>query len=114
MVVVMKTVVTVNPERLNHYRSLVADIDGLSDDARDEIISIIVNMMQAFVDAAWGRHPIQLALAERDDFASQCDKICDSFEALGEPTTLPMTFDLDSPSEPKGAITLTTKEEYAP
>jgi hypothetical protein len=114
MVIVMKAVVTVEPEKLAHYRSLVADIEGLSDTQKDEIIHIVVNMMQAFVDAAWGQHPIQLAIAKRDDLSFQRGQICDTVDVLGEPTIAAMTVDLGAIDAPKGAITQKQKEEYAP
>jgi hypothetical protein len=114
MVIVMKTVVTVEPEKLAHYRALVADIEGLSDLQKDDIIHIVVNMMQAFVDAAWGQHPIQLALAQRDDLPSQKQPSCDSFNVLGEPNNGTMIVDLCAIDKPKGAITQKQKEEYAP
>ncbi|MCZ8195722.1 MAG: hypothetical protein O9253_01500 [Aquidulcibacter sp.] len=114
MVIVMNAIVTVEPEKLAHYRSLVADIEGLSDLQRDEIIYIVVNMMQAFVDAAWGQHPIQLALSQRDDLASQKRSFCDSFNALGEPECGAMDVDLCAIDAPEGAITQSQKEEYAP
>jgi hypothetical protein len=114
MVIVMKAIVTVEPEKLAQYRTLVADIDGLSDLQKDEIIHIVVNMMQAFVDAAWGQHPIQLALAQRDDLPFQRQPSCDSFNTLGEPNNGAMTVDLCAIDKPKGAITQKQKEEYAP
>lgn len=114
MVIAMKTVVTVEPEKLAHYRSLVADIDGLSDLQKDEIIHIVVNMMQAFVDAAWGQHPIQLALSHRDDLSSQSQQNNDSFNTLGKPINGAMTVDLCAIVAREGAITQKQKEEYAP
>ncbi len=114
MVVEMKTFVTVEPERLNQYRSMVADIEGLSDLQKDEIIHIVVNMMQAFVDAAWGQHPIQMALSKRDDLSSQRQSSCDSFNTLGEPNTGPMTVDLCAIDALEGAITQNPTKEHAP
>ena len=87
---------------------------GCTDLQKDEIIHIVVNMMQAFVDAAWGQHPIQLALAQRDDLSSQRQPSCDSFNTLGEPNNSTMTVDLCAIDKPKGAITQNHKKEYAP
>jgi hypothetical protein len=114
MVIVMKTIVTVEPEKLAHYRTLVADIDGLSDLQKDEIIHIVVNMMHAFVDAAWGQHPIQLAVSKRDDLSFQNGQLCGKFKMLGEPSDGAMNVDLGALGAPKGAITQKQKEEYAP
>jgi hypothetical protein len=53
MVIGMNVVVDVTSAEMERYRALVADIEGMSDPQKDDAIMIVVNMMQAFVDAAW-------------------------------------------------------------
>ncbi len=60
----MNMIVNVPTADLDRYREIVADIKGLDDAQKEEAIHVVFNMMQSFVDAAWGAHPVQLAVQE--------------------------------------------------
>ena len=102
MVIVMNVVVDVTSAEMERYRALVADIEGMSDSQKDEAIMIVVNMMQAFVDAAWGQHTVQMVELHSSHSGSVCGKI----SALGNAKPV----DLAS----EGAITKIDNEELAP
>jgi hypothetical protein len=106
MVIVMNAIVSVSSSELERYRALVADMEGLTDAQKDEAIEIVVGMMQAFVDAAWGQHPVQLAQMAAGEWPSQSVGFCDSLSALGKAKPI----DLVS----EGANTQNKKEECAP
>ena len=102
MVIGMNVVVDVTSAEMERYRALVADIEGMSDAQKDDAIMIVVNMMQAFVDAAWGQHPVQQIELQSSHGGGVCDKI----PALGNAKPV----DLAS----EGAITKNENEGLAP
>ena len=57
----MNMIVNVSTADLDRYRKIVADIKGLDDVQKEEAIHVVFNMMQSFVDAAWGAHENLLA-----------------------------------------------------
>jgi len=102
MVIGMNVVVSVTSAEMERYRAIVADIDGMSDSQKEEAIIIVINMMQAFVDAAWGQHPVQQIELQSSHGGGVCDKI----SALGNVKPV----DLAS----EGAITKNKNKEFAP
>lgn len=102
MVIVMNVVVSVTSAEMERYRAIVADIDGMSDSQKEEAIMIVINMMQAFVDAAWGQHPVQQVELQSSHAGGACGKIA----ALGNSKPV----DLAS----EGAITKNKNKELAP
>ncbi len=102
MVIVMNVVVSVTSAEMERYRAIVADIDGMSDSQKEEAIIIVINMMQAFVDAAWGQHPVQQIEFQSSHGGGGCGKIA----ALGNAKPV----DLVS----EGAITKNKNKELAP
>ena len=66
--------------------------------------------MKAFVDAAWGVHPEQLAIENRNIHSSQNDRERGMILLLGKS----MTVDLGSQNERDGAITKNLNEDFAP
>lgn len=102
MVIGMNVVVSVTSAEMERYRAIVADIDGMSDSQKEEAIMIVINMMQAFVDAAWGQHPVQQIELQSSHSGSACGKIA----ALGNANPV----DLAS----EGAITKNKNKELAP
>lgn len=61
---VMNMIVNVTSADLDRYRKIIAGIEGMDDTQKEEAIHVVYNMMQSFVDAAWGTHPVQLAVQE--------------------------------------------------
>ena len=110
MVIVMNEIVGISSAEFDQYRALVADIEGITEQQKEEAILIVVNMMKAFVDAAWGVHPEQLAVGNRNISASQ--KVGESGKILLLGTA--MTVDLGAPIERDGAITQNKNEDFAP
>ena len=110
MVIVMNETVGISSAEFEQYRALVADIEGMTDQQKDEAILIVVNMMKAFVDAAWGVHPEQLAIEHRNISASQNGREGGKILLLGKA----MTVDLGSQNERMGAIIKTENEDFAP
>lgn len=55
--------INIEADKLEKYRDLIAGLD-IEDPRKDEMIEIIVNIMQAFVDNAFGIGGSQLALAK--------------------------------------------------
>jgi hypothetical protein len=106
MVIAMNDIVNVTAKDMDRYRALVADIDGMSHQQKEEAILIVVNMMQAFVDAAWGVHPEQLALKNANIDSSQQVSEDDRISALGTA----MTVDLKD----EGAIIKNKNADFAP
>lgn len=106
MVIAMNDIVNVTAKDMDRYRALVADIDGMSDLEKEEAIGIVVNMMRAFVDAAWGVHPEQLVLKNASIGSSQNHGEDDRIPALGTA----MTVDLHD----EGALTKNRKTDFAP
>jgi hypothetical protein len=102
MVIGMNVVVGVTSAEMERYRAIVADIDGMSDSQKEEAIMIVINMMQAFVDAAWGQHPVQQIELQSSHGGGVCGKIV----ALGNAKPV----DLAS----EGAITKNKNKELAP
>lgn len=110
MVIVMNEIVGISSAEFDQYRALVADIEGMTDQQKEEAILIVVNMMKAFVDAAWGVHPEQLAIGNRNIRSSQNDGERGMILLLGKS----MTVDLGAPNERDGAITKNLNEDFAP
>lgn len=110
MVIVMNEIVGISTDEFDQYRALVADIEGMTDQQKEEAILIVVNMMKAFVDAAWGVHPEQLAIENRNIRSSQNDGERGMILLLGKS----MTVDLGSQNERDGAITKNLNEDFAP
>ncbi len=110
MVIVMNEIVGISSAEFDQYRALVADIEGMTEQQKDEAILVVVNMMKAFVDAAWGVHPEQLAIENRNISASQKAGASGKILLLGTA----MTVDPCSHSEREGAITKTKNEDFAP
>lgn len=102
MVIGMNVVVDVTSAEMERYRALVADIEGMSDAQKDDAIMIVVNMMQAFVDAAWGQHPVQQIELQSSHRRGVCGKI----PALGNAKPVDLGCE--------GAITKNENEELAP
>jgi hypothetical protein len=102
MVIGMNVVVDVTSAEMERYRALVADIEGMSDAQKDDAIMIVVNMMQAFVDAAWGQHPVQQIELQSSHRRGACDKI----PALGNAKPVDLGCE--------GAITKNENEGLAP
>jgi len=50
------------------YRPLVGEFD-LTDEKKDELISVVWSMMKSFVDASFGDDPIQLAVDQKENKA---------------------------------------------
>tara|TARA_R110002020_G_scaffold412249_2_gene621871 strand:- start:31 stop:339 length:309 start_codon:yes stop_codon:yes gene_type:complete len=67
----MNMIVNATSADLDRYRKIVAGIEGLDDTQKEEAIHIVFNMMQSFVDAAWGTHPVQLAVQETEQKPSR-------------------------------------------
>lgn len=57
-------VLDIRPDRLEHYRKFVANIDAPAE-RKDEMIQTLARLMQSFVDAAFGVDPVQLVKRER-------------------------------------------------
>jgi hypothetical protein len=110
MVIVMNEIVGISSAEFDQYRALVADIEGMTDQQKEEAILIVVNMMKAFVDAAWGVHPEQLAIENRNIRPSQNGGEGDKILLLGTA----MTVDLSSRNEREGAITDNRNGDFAP
>jgi hypothetical protein len=102
MVIGMNVVVSITSAEMERYRAIVADIDGMSESQKEEAIIIVVNMMQAFVDAAWGQHPVQQIELQSSHGGGVCDKI----QALGDAKLVDLARE--------GAITKNENKELAP
>lgn len=81
MVITMAKMVEISASDLERYRALVANID-LSETQKDEVISIIRQMMIAFVDQAFGVDPTQLAVKIHRDDSFQEDSIRANYHAI--------------------------------
>lgn len=110
MVIVMNEIIGISSAEFDQYRALVADIEGMTDQQKEEAILIVVNMMKAFVDAAWGVHPEQLAIENRNISASQNAGEGGKIMLLGKA----MTVDLGALNERDGAITQNKNKDFAP
>lgn len=106
MVIAMNDIVNVTAKDMDRYRALVADIDGMSESQRDEVIKIVLLMMQASIDIAWGVHPVQLARMIADQSASQTRQDHARLQALGNAKPVDLANE--------GAITPNKNEELAP
>ena len=51
------------------FRGLIKDID-MSDEQKDEVILIVLNLMQVFVDQSFGLDPVQLSAASQEKLSS--------------------------------------------
>lgn len=106
MVIVMNEIVGVTPADLERYRTIVAGIEGMTEAEKDEAIRVVVSIMQAFVDAAWGKHPAQLAAEKGAQDSSQ--ESCDNANMKSLGTAL--LVDLSN----EGAITKKDNRDNAP
>jgi hypothetical protein len=106
MVIVMNEIVGISSAEFDQYRALVADIEGMTDQQKDDAILVVVSMMQAFVDAAWGVHPEQLARRVREIDSSQNTGEDGKIELLGTAMTVDLKLE--------GAITENKNTELAP
>lgn len=62
---------------------------GYSEDQAHDLFHKLSNMMTAFIDAAWGVHPAQLAKNEAVHRDSRCDRIgTNTKQKTEEPTDL--------------------------
>jgi hypothetical protein len=88
----MSVEVHIEPERLIAYRELIDGLD-IEDHRKDEMIGIVVSVMQAFVDNAFGISGSQLAIAKGDLKASfqsvASDKVQNRNNKLGDPANEP-------------------------
>ena len=66
---------------LARYRELVGG-NGLRDDEKDQVIRIVANIMQAFVDIACQNYPTQSSPIESTKFSSQEDSVYDSIHYI--------------------------------
>ena len=106
MVIVMNEIVGISSAEFDQYRALVADIEGMTDQQKDDAILVVVSMMQAFVDAAWGVHPEQLARRAGKIDSSQNAGEDGKIELLGNAMTVDLEHD--------GAITKNKNTDLAP
>ena len=106
MVIVMNEIIGVKPADLERYRSIVASIEGMTEAEKDEAIRAVVSIMQAFVDAAWGGHPAQLAFEKKEQDSSQDQGRDGNVNPLGNALLVDLSHE--------GAITKTDKPENAP
>jgi hypothetical protein len=106
MVIVMNEIVGIKAEELERYRAIVAGIEGMTDAEKDEAIQVVINIMQAFVDAAWGVHPAQVAVKKRVLDSSQGQREDGKLKPLGTA----MQFDLGH----EGTITNYKETEIVP
>jgi threonine dehydrogenase-like Zn-dependent dehydrogenase len=92
-------VLEIRPDRLEHYRKLIANIDA-SDERKDEMIHTLAGMMNSFIDAAYGVDSVQLARAPKlsQRFQNAARR---AINVVAEKLRL---VDLGSQSEPEGAI----------
>ena len=51
------------------FRGLIKDID-MSDEQKDEVILIVLNLMQVFVDQSFGLDPVQLSTSSQEKLSS--------------------------------------------
>jgi len=65
-------VTLISSEDMGRYRNCVSGID-LSDSDKDELIHIVHQIMQHFVDAAFGEAPDQITLSSRANSHFQGD-----------------------------------------
>ena len=93
MVIVMNEIVGISSAEFDHYRALVADVEGMTDQQKEDAILIVVSMMQAFVDAAWGVHPEQLARRVREIDSSQNAGEDGMIGLLGNATTVDLEYE---------------------
>lgn len=74
----------IKPERLAHYRKLLADLDAPME-RKDDVIRTLASFFQSLIDQAFGVDPVQLAvkdsLSKSFQSASRRDKISDSLDA---------------------------------
>lgn len=81
----MNMIVNVTSADLDRYRKIVAGIEGMDDAQKEEAIHVVYNMMQSFVDAAWGTHPVQLAVQETEQKPSRNTCEYGTLSHLSEP-----------------------------
>ena len=110
MVIVMNEIVGVPTAEFDQLRALVADIEGMTDQQKEEAIRDVVNIAEAYAAASWGVHPEQLAIQNRKIDSSQNTCEDGKIKLLGKS----MTVDLGSQNERDGAITKNLNEDFAP
>ena len=95
-------VLEIRPDKMDRYREIVAKID-ISQDRKDDVIRSVANLLQAFIDKAFGVDPVQLATQ---------DRLSDSFQTAASHANLgnrqdAARVDLDN----EGAITKTKSDK---
>lgn len=91
---------------MDRYRAIVARID-VPLERKDEVIRSVANLLQAFIDKAFGVDPVQLATK---------DRLSDSFQSVASHANLghrqdATRVDLGSNDEREGAITKTESDK---
>lgn len=92
----------IRPDKMDRYREIVAKID-IPQDRKDDVIRSVANLLQAFIDKAFGIDPVQLATQ---------DRLSDSFQNAASHANLgnrqdAARVDLDN----EGAITKTKSDK---
>lgn len=92
----------IRPDKMDRYREIVARID-VPLERKDEVIRSVANLLQAFIDKAFGVDPVQLATKNR---------LSDSFQSVASHANLghrqdAARVDLDR----EGAITKTKSDK---
>lgn len=80
----METLQEIFERNKDHYRGIVADMDGFSAYEKDEAITIIFNTLHSIIEQVWGVHPVQLALYDKFKNASQNMPKYDSLTCLAK------------------------------
>lgn len=74
----------IKPERLAHYRSLLADLD-VPTERKDDVILTLASFFKSLIDQAFGVDPVQLAVQDRlsksFQSAARRDMISNSLDA---------------------------------
>ncbi|MEO8724047.1 MAG: hypothetical protein ABI395_11120 [Sphingobium sp.] len=72
---------SLSPQELRDLRS---DMSGLGiDDAQlDDLIRLIDNVVISIIDQSHGKHPVQLSLAARANYAFQGESNCDNLPKM--------------------------------
>ena len=77
----VNTVLEIGPEKMAHYRKILAGV-AVTDDRKNDMIRAVGSLMQSFVDRAWGVDPIQILERSR---------LKDSFQSATLHASLPST-----------------------
>jgi hypothetical protein len=103
------TVYEISPERMQHYRNLIAGV-AVAEHRKDDVIRTIGSLMQSFVDRAWGTDPIQILEQRRLKDSFQAAVLHDNLPVISKTSGNAERIDLGSQSEREGANTQTTKK----